>query len=91
MLYLDEAKSSGIVFNYLVNNRYRAGSELPIRLQGLDPGKRYRIKEVCLYPDTKSTLDSNRTYSGDFLMNVGFNPDVRAVRASVVLQLEEVK
>jgi len=91
MLYLNEAKTSGIIFNYLVNNRYKEGSVLPTRLQGLDPAKKYRLKEVNLYPDTKSTLDDSKVYSGDFLMKVGFNPDVRAIRASVILQLEEVK
>lgn len=91
VLYLDEAKSSGVIFNYLVSNRYREGSALPIRLQGLDPARKYRVREVNLYPDTKSTIDANKVYSGDFLMNVGFNPDVRAARASVVLQLDEAK
>ncbi|HSC37779.1 MAG TPA: alpha-galactosidase, partial [Chitinophagaceae bacterium] len=91
VLYLDEAKASGVIFNYLVNNRYKEGSVLPTRLQGLDPAKKYRIKEVNLYPDTKSTIDANKVYSGDFLMTVGFNPDVRAARTSVVLQIEEVK
>jgi alpha-galactosidase len=91
MLYLNEAKTAGIIFNYLVNNRYKEGSVLPTRLQGLDPAKKYRLKEVNLYPDTKSTLDDSKVYSGDFLMTVGFNPDVQAARASVVLQLEEVK
>ena len=91
VLYLDEAKASGVIFNYLVNNRYKEGSILPTRLQGLDPAKKYRIKEVNLYPDTKSTINADKMYSGDFLMTVGFNPDVRAARTSVVLQIEEVK
>ena len=91
VLYLNETKNSGVMFNYLVNNRYKEGSVLPIRLQGLDPAKKYRISEVNLYPDTKSTLEAGKIYSGDFLMKVGFNPDVRAVRASVVLQLDEAK
>ncbi|HEY4151068.1 MAG TPA: alpha-galactosidase [Chitinophagaceae bacterium] len=91
VLYLDETKTSGIIFNYLVNNRYREGSLLPIRLKGLDPAAKYRLKEVNLYPDTHSTLDADKTYTGDFLMTVGYNPDVRAGRTSVVLQLEQVK
>ncbi|WPP49220.1 alpha-galactosidase [Catalinimonas niigatensis] len=90
LMYVDEAKSSGVIFNYLVNPRYQAGSHRPIRLKGLDADKQYRIEEINLYPGTQSTLNAEQSYSGDFLMNVGFNPDVRAGRNSVVLQIREV-
>ncbi len=86
MLYLNPEKSKGVVFNYLVNNRYDAGSERPIRMKGLDPQKRYRLTEVNLYPGTTSTL-VDKTYTGEFLMTVGYNPDVKASRSSVVLFL----
>ncbi|EDM38577.1 alpha-galactosidase (melibiase) [Pedobacter sp. BAL39] len=91
MLYMNAEKSSGVIFNYLVNNRYGTGSKLPIRMNGLDAGKKYRITEINLYPGTSSTIDGNKTYSGDFLMQVGFNPDVNSGRASVLLKIEEVK
>ena len=90
MLYLDSAGNSGVIFNYLVNHRYDAGSKLPIRLKGLDPAKKYRITEIDLYPGTPSTLDAGKTYTGDFLMTVGFNPGVNAGRSSVVLKLEAI-
>jgi alpha-galactosidase len=88
ILYLDSTKTAGIIFNYLVNNRYDAGSKLPIRLKGLDPAKKYRITEINLYPDTHSTIPDGKTYTGDFLMKVGLNPDLKAERTSVVLKLE---
>lgn len=91
VLYLNQEKSSGLVFNYLVNNRYDTGSNLPILLKGLDPVKKYRLEEVNLYPGVKSTLAAGKTYSGDFLMKVGFNPEVNARRTSVVVKIEEVK
>lgn len=91
MLYLNESKSSGVIFNYLVSSRYGANSSSPILLKGLDPVKQYKIQEINLYGDTKSTLNSNQTYSGDFLMKVGFNPDLSLVRTSVVLKIEESK
>ncbi|HWK07405.1 MAG TPA: alpha-galactosidase [Puia sp.] len=90
VLYLDSVKTSGVIFNYLVNNRYGAGSKLPIRLKGLDPAKKYRLSEIDLYPGTHSTIDAGKAYSGDFLMNIGFNPDVHAGRTSVVLKLEAI-
>lgn len=89
--YVDSAKRKAIVFNYLVNNRYQAGSTSPLKLKGLDPQKRYSIQEINLYPGTTSTLPANSVYSGDYLMQVGINPDVRARRTSVVLEVKEVK
>ncbi|RVU02839.1 alpha-galactosidase [Mucilaginibacter limnophilus] len=89
MAYINDKKTSGVIFNYLVNSRYGESSKAPIKLKGLDPDKKYRIKEINLYPETKSTINANAVYSGDFLMNVGFNPDVNSGRTSVVLQLEE--
>lgn len=91
MFYLNEVKSSGVIFNYLVNNRYGAGSKLPIRLKGLNADRKYRIKEINMFPGTSSTLDSDKTYTGEFLMKIGYNPDVRSSRTSVVLQLDELK
>lgn len=91
MLYVDEGKTGGVMFNYLVNERYGAGSLLPIRLKGLDPARKYRVAETNLYPGTSSTLETGKVYTGDFLMKVGINPDVRAGRASVVLTLHEEK
>ncbi len=91
MLYIDESKSNGVIFNYLVGNRYGDNSKLPIPLKGLDANKKYSIKEVNLYPGTSSSIDSEKIYSGEFLMKIGFNPDVNANRTSVVLQLSEVE
>ncbi|RQO74764.1 alpha-galactosidase [Pedobacter sp. KBW06] len=90
MLYLDENKSSGVIFNYLVNYRYAVNSSSPILLKGLDPAKKYRIQEINLYPGTKSSIKGETTYTGDFLMKAGFNPDVNSSRTSVVLKIEAV-
>ncbi|KAA2243238.1 alpha-galactosidase [Chitinophaga agrisoli] len=90
ILYLDEKQSSGVIFNYLVNNRYGEGSHAPIRMKGLKPAAKYKIREVNLYPGTKSGIKEDKTYSGDFLMKIGFNPNVNAHRTSVVLQIDEI-
>lgn len=90
VLYVNAQKTTGIVFNYLVNNRYDAGSALPIRLKGLDPAKKYTLRELNVYPGITSTIDSSKVYSGEFLMKVGFNPDVKSGRNSVVLEVKAV-
>lgn len=91
MLYVDADQSAAVMFNYLVNNRYDEGSKLPIKLKGLNTAKKYKIKEVNLYPGTNTSIDESKTYSGDFLMKIGFNPILNSGRTSVVLQIEELK
>jgi alpha-galactosidase len=88
MLYLTEDKKTGIVFNYLVNSRYGEGSKLPIRFNGLDASKKYKISEINVFPGVKSPIDAAKVYNGDFLMKIGFNPDVNQSRTSVVLKIE---
>ena len=90
IMYVNPEKTNGIVFNYLVSNRYDAGSLLPIRLKGLDSQKRYTIKELNVYPGATSTIDSGKVYTGEFLQKVGFNPDVKAGRNSVILEVKAV-
>lgn len=91
VLYVDTAKTSAVVFNYLVNNRYGQGNRLPIKLKGLDAAKRYSLQEVNLYPGASSPLDGKKTYTGDFLMTVGFDPGINTYKTSSVIRLVEVK
>jgi len=91
IMYINESRSKVIMFNYLVSNRYDAGSHLPIPLQGLNPGKKYKVQEINLYPGTQSKLQADAVFTGDYLMKVGINPEVNAGRASVILEVDEVK
>jgi len=90
IMYVDTMKSRAIMFNYLVNNRYDKGTHRPIKLKGLGPDKKYSVKEINLYPGTKSNI-KEAIYSGDFLMTVGINPEVREGRTSVVVAIDERK
>ena len=89
LMYVVPDKNKAVMFSYLVSNRYGAGSELPVKLKGLDSSKYYRVEEVNLYNGAKSRIRVNKEnrYSGAFLMQVGFNPVVSAGRSSVVLVL----
>jgi alpha-galactosidase len=90
LMYVHPEKSRAIVFNYLVNNRQKiTATERPVVLKGLDPQKKYVVKEINLYPGTTSTIPAGKVYSGDFLMKVGINPDVTLRRTSVVLEVTE--
>jgi len=90
LMYVDTTQNTAIMFNYLVNNRYTAGSKLPIRLKGLNPDKNYAVSEVNLFPGTRSTIPDG-VFSGRFLMTVGINPDVREGRTSVLIAITAQK
>ena len=92
VLLVDEKKERAVSFNYVVTNRFEFSYSIaPIKLAGLDPAKKYRIREINTYPGIPSTIDEKAVYSGDFLMNVGFNPDMSLKRMSVILEINEVK
>jgi alpha-galactosidase len=89
--FVNENKDTAILFNYLVSNRYEAGSHLPVVLEGLDAAKKYRVEEINRMPGAGAvTGTEGQVYSGDFLMTIGFNPQVNASRTSVVLVLKAV-
>ena len=71
--------------------RVNEASERPIKLNGLTADKKYSVKEINLYPGTRTTIDESKIYSGSFLMNVGINPNVNDRRTSVVLLVTESK
>ena len=92
VMYVSEKKDKAVMFNYLVSNRFDFNFTFePIKLKGLDTNKKYSVKELNLYPETKTSLDEKAVYSGDFLMSIGYNPDITLSRKSVVLEIKEVK
>lgn len=92
LMYVAKNKSEAVMFNYLSSNRFMEKiTREPIKMKGLDIDKKYKIKEINLFPNTKSTLDDSIIYSGNFLMNVGLNPDINLKRTSVILLIAEVK
>ena len=92
LFYVNEGQDKAIWFSYLVKNRYKAGSMAPIKLKGLNPDKQYKIQELNVYPGTRSAINNEApAYSGNYLMTIGFNPQVNARRESVVLEITEVK
>jgi alpha-galactosidase len=89
LMYADQSKNRAVLFNYLLNFR-RKEYMGKVLLKGLDPVKRYKITEINLMPDTKSTHpDDGKVYSGDYLMSVGINlsPGKIAPLTSAVFEL----
>ena len=92
-MVVNEAQNRVVMFNYVTTNRYFYNplTVKPIKMKGLNPTKKYTIKELNLYPNTKTTLSTEGVYSGEYLMSVGFNPELTSSRTSVVLEINEVK
>ncbi len=90
IMFVDSSKTTGVVFNYLVNYRYGTGSKLPILLKGLDAAKKYKLREINLYPGTGSDVQADKVYTGDFLMNIGINPVVNSKRTSCSAEIRRV-
>lgn len=92
LMYVNTLKSEGVMFNYLVSNRFmEQATKRPIKLKGLDSSKKYSIKEINLYPGTEILLNESKVYTGDFLMKVGVNPILNTKRTSVVLLINEIQ
>jgi alpha-galactosidase len=72
-MYVSENKSKAILFNYILNVR-RKDIFTRVPLQGLDPQKKYRFKEINLFPGTKANNpDNDKVFTGEYLMTVGLN------------------
>ena len=71
--YVSEDKDCAVLFAYDIHPRFQE-KLLAVRLQGLDPGKKYLVKEINLMPGVSSSLKANgKVYSGDYLMKVGLD------------------
>lgn len=73
LMYTSEDKNRAVLFNYFTTTR-RKDIFNRVKLQGLDVTKKYRLKEINLFPGTKSSQpDNDKVLSGDYLMNIGLN------------------
>ena len=87
-MYVSKDKSRAVVFAFDVYPRY-AEKLLPVRLQGLEADRTYRVKEINRMPGAKpSAADEGTLYSGDYLMTVGLPLFTTRSLNSRVLQVE---
>lgn len=69
--YVSKNRQQAVLFTYDINPRFQE-KLLNVKLQGLDPFKKYKVTEINLMPGKTSTLEANgKTFSGDYLMKVG--------------------
>lgn len=73
LIYVSENKSRAILFNYHLQVR-RKDIFNRVKLQGLDPQKKYRFREINLFPGAKpANPDNDKILTGDYLMTIGLN------------------
>lgn len=71
--YVSKDMNKAVLFAYDIHPRFQE-KLLPVKLQGLDPNKQYKVEEINLMPGAKSRLGANgKVYSGDYLMKVGLD------------------
>ena len=87
LMYTSLDKNKAVLYTYDIHPRF-GEKLLPVKLQGLDAKKMYKVKEINLMPNSKSNLAANEnTYSGDYLMKVGINAFTTNQAFSRVIEL----
>ena len=85
LMYVSKDKTRAVVFAYCIKYQGRARKPL-IRLYGLDKDKNYSITE--LNTDTPSFWGDGQTFSGQWLVNQGINPQLVKIYDSGIWYLE---
>jgi alpha-galactosidase len=91
LMYVNNNKSKAVLFAYTLNSRYGETFNR-VRLQGLDPSKTYKIQEINVSNEGRRfgpPSEGGRTYSGDYLMNVGLSVGSASPLTSAVFEISE--
>jgi len=87
LMYVNQEKTKSVVFSYTLHPLTDPNYSL-VRLEGLDPLKKYEVKEINLMPQVKNTFEaSGNVFSGDFLMKVGLKISSARQESSVILEV----
>jgi alpha-galactosidase len=79
--YVSPDRSRAVVFVFQLKD----GEALPVRPRGLDPAKRYSVRELNPAPGRAALPQEGRTLTGADLMGNGITPScAKAVEACVV-------
>lgn len=94
LMYVNEAKTKAVFFNFNLYP-YRENVTSSIKLLGLDPTKTYHIKEINNEVGSRRRPqfggNGDRSYSGDYLMKVGWNIRNTRELTSNVFEISEVQ
>lgn len=97
LMYVSKDQSKSVLFSYALHPRTMS-QFYPVRLQGLDPGKTYKIEEINKMKGGRGFgmfggggFPNGKTFSGDYLMKVGVSLPNNAELTSAVIEITEVK
>ncbi|MFZ2339712.1 MAG: alpha-galactosidase [Bacteroidales bacterium] len=92
LMYVNQEKTKAVLFSYTLNTRY--GETINrVRLQGLDPSGTYTVREINVsnegrsFPGMRGSQENGRSYTGDYLMNVGLNAGSGTPLTSAVYEI----
>lgn len=90
LMYINSTKNKAVLFEYTLNARYGETFNT-IKLQGLDPAKTYKIQEINVSGERKGPLstENGKSYTGDYLMNIGLNIGSGQPLTSTVYEITE--
>ena len=90
LIYVNEDKTEAVLYSYTLHPLTDPNYGL-VKLNGLDPVKQYKVKEINTMPNAKNTFEESGTvYSGDFLMKIGLKVSSYRQESSVVLEISAV-
>ena len=88
--YVNAEKTQAVLFSYNLHLRFNQLFE-KVRLQGLDPGKKYQIIEINLEQGKSSVFSANgKTFTGKYLQEVGLNVSPYQALTSAVFEINEM-
>jgi alpha-galactosidase len=90
LMYVNTAKDKAVLFAYTLNSR-TGESFNRVRLQGLDPAKTYKIREINVSNEGRrfGPSESGRSYTGEYLMKIGLNAGSASPLTSSVYEITE--
>jgi alpha-galactosidase len=91
LMYVNKDKTQSVVFSYTLHPLTDPNYSL-VRLEGLAPSKKYKVKEINIMPESRNTFEeSGSIFSGDFLMKIGLKVSSSKQESSVVLEVTEAE
>jgi len=91
LMYVNRTKTKAVLFGYTLNARYGETFNR-VRLQGLVPGRTYKIQEINTSTEGRRGMgmsESGRSYTGDYLMKVGLSVGSASPLTSTVYEISE--
>lgn len=88
LMYVSREKDKAVYFVYAVENWHGQLFFPPFKMKGLDADKKYRVTEINKMGEKSQLAGDLETFSGDFLMSVGLEINLKKQYDSSVVLVE---